>query len=587
MPNSFIIIKNNKFIFMKKIFSLFIIISFISLSVFAQEERKVLTHHMTPDEKANRHLIGKDFVETDPPVGEVRNIAEWEQMEGVLIAYNYGFGIPYTLIAEMSQDCIVTTIVYSASEESTVRGYYTSNGVNLENCNFIHAPIETYWVRDYSPWYVAVDNSEVSVINFPYNRPQYPNVNDIPIRMSEFLEVPLYGMNVIHTGGNYMCDGYGQAASTTLTIEENQDDLTQAEIEQKMLEYLGIETYHLLEDPMGAYIEHIDCWGKFIDVDKVLITEVPDYHVNYENYEAIAAYFSETDCSYGYPYQVYRVFSLGNDQYTGDQNPYTNSLILNNKVFVPQTNSQWDDEALNVYQQAMPGYEIIGIEAGYNSWINTDALHCRTHGIADREMLYINHIPISGTIDSEPGYTVEANIYSYAGNSLEEGSPVLNYSIDGLFYEEIEMALSSKSNTYTVTIPEQAEDTEILYYINAEDTEGKIAYHPYIGESDPHIFTAGATIPVNIFQEKEKAENFNIYPNPSTGNFFVWVNLNDAETVNIKISTITGKIIFNEQYEMNSGGDLQNINIIGVAAGIYNLEMKTNKTIQTKKLIIK
>ena len=41
----------------------------------------------------------------------------------------------------------------------------------------------------------------------------------------------------------------------------------------------------------------------------------------------------------------------------------------------------------------MPGYEIIGVYS--NGAIDSDALHCRTRGIADREMLLsIGHIPI-------------------------------------------------------------------------------------------------------------------------------------------------------------------------------------------------
>ena len=238
----------------------------------------------------------------------------------------------------------------------------------------------------------------------------------------------------------------------------------------------------------------------------------------------------------------------------------------------------------------MPGYEIIPIFDTYcPSWINSDALHCRTHGVANREMLHISHYPLFGTIDSESGYALEASIYSYAGNELIDGSPILKYSInEGDSYDEIEMTLSSKSNTYTVTIPEQEEGTEIWYYINAEDEDEIIANHPPIGEPDPHIFTAGEedTPTVNVYNNAKKAENFNIYPNPSSGNFFVWVNLNELRNVNIKITSITCKIIYNNSVEMNSGGDMQNINITGTANGIYNIEIKTGEIVQTKKIII-
>ena len=48
-------------------------------------------------------------------------------------------------------------------------------------------------------------------------------------------------------------------------------------------------------------------------------------------------------------------------------------------------NSAWDDEALEVYQIAMPYHEILGFTG---SWQSTDALHCRVKGIPD-----ISYIP--------------------------------------------------------------------------------------------------------------------------------------------------------------------------------------------------
>ena len=43
-------------------------------------------------------------------------------------------------------------------------------------------------------------------------------------------------------------------------------------------------------------------------------------------------------------------------------------------------NSSWDDEALDVYQEALPNHEILPFTG---SWVSTDALHCRIKGIPD------------------------------------------------------------------------------------------------------------------------------------------------------------------------------------------------------------
>ncbi len=475
---------------MKKLFfSILVLVFCISFfTIKAQEPDKKpeykLTHHMTPEEMLRRDEIGKDFYPTDPPIAPVRQTAEFEQMQSVLI--RYPFGIPMELIAEMSEDCMVTTIVENQSQENYVMNLYNSAGVNTANCDFIHAPTNSYWTRDYGPWFVVNGNNEVGICNFPYNRPR-PDDNDIPIAVAQYLDIELYGMNLIHTGGNYMTDGMGMAASTTLVWDEN-PTLSHEDIDQLVEDYLGITTYHVLPDPLGEYIEHIDCWGKYIDVDKVLIGEVPVTDYRYEDFEYVADYFAGQTSSYGNLYQVYRIFTPGTYPYT----PYTNSLILNRKVFVPQTGSGWDDEALEVYEEAMPGYEIIGIYS--DDWVNTDALHCRTRGIADLGMLYIYHIPLLGEVPFQNEYEITASFFSYSNEPLYQDSLKIHYKVDGGVYTAVSMS-QVFSNTYSGIIPEQPAGSEIAYFIHAADESGRGANHPYIGAPDPHVFIIGDAPP--------------------------------------------------------------------------------------------
>jgi len=237
--------------------------------------------------------------------------------------------------------------------------------IAIANCDFIIAPSNSYWTRDYGPWYVLDGNDEIGIVDFEYNRPR-PADNAIPAKVAQELGINLFVMDIETAGGNYMCNGMGIASSTDLIWLEN-NGYTHAEIDQIFEDYLGIEEYHVLPDPNNTYIDHIDCWGKFLDVDKVMIRSVPASHAQYDEIEETAAYYAEQISSYGTPFEVYRV-------YTPNDQPYTNSLILNKKVIVPIMNSQWDDEALAAYQEAMPGYEVVGFTG---SWESTDALHCR------------------------------------------------------------------------------------------------------------------------------------------------------------------------------------------------------------------
>lgn len=455
-----------------------------SLNLVAQSEgAPKLTHWLTPEEKLRLHEIGKGFVETDPPTAPVRNVAEFDRMQGALV--RYPFGIPVTIMKELSEDVMVTTLVSSSSQQTTVTNIYTNNGVNLANCNFLIAPTDSYWTRDYGPWFASDSSNQVGVVDFPYNRPR-PNDDEVPKKVAEMLGIPWYGMNVIHTGGNYMTDGMGKSGSTKLVWEENPTQSHQ-EIADKMLAYLGIDTYHVVTDPNGTYIDHIDCWGKFLAPDKILIRRVPPTHSRYTQIEAAAAYWAGQVCPYGYNYRVFRVD-------TPQDQPYTNSVIVNNKVLVPIMNSTWDDSALVAYQSAMPGYEVIGFTGQPSTpWESTDALHCRVMGIADIGILYIRHIPLSGNQPCEQDYQVEAEVIACSGQPVIGDSVRIWYRVNNSTWESIQMTHTTGS-FYEGLIPGQPAGSTVEYYLTAADASGRSETMPLIGAADPFRFQTVHTL---------------------------------------------------------------------------------------------
>lgn len=449
-----------------------------------------MPHWMTPEELERAGDIGKDFSATPAPTGNIRQTAEFERMQGVFIRYQ--FGIPMDFIKAMATHTTVYTICASTNERRTVINAYVAAGVDTTNCEFLLADSDSYWTRDYGAWYVVVDN-EVSVCDFMYNRPR-PNDDAIPSEVSNFLTEPYYGMSVIHTGGNYMTDGMGIAASTTIVYEESYATLgiSSAEVDQRMNDYLGIHTYHVVQDPNNTYIDHIDCWGKYLDIDKILIREVPTYHPQYADIEATAAYFASQTSSYGAPYEIYRVNTPNNE-------PYSNSLILNDHVYVPIVNDAINDAAaIAVYEAAMPGYTIVPVAglADPYGWESTDALHCRTRGAVDEEMLYIRHIANPSDRNSTEDYLISAEINSYGGYDINTAD--LYYKIDDGSWNSLPM--TEVKGTYTATIPQQSTGSVVSYYIHSEDSSGRIENHPFIGQADPHIFNVVGPLsaPANI-----------------------------------------------------------------------------------------
>lgn len=456
-----------------------------TLSQELQGAPEKLTHWLTPEEMTRLHQIGKAFVETDPAAAPVRNVAEFDHMQGVLI--RYPFGIPVALIKEMAEgEIMVTTIVNSLSQKTTVINIYVSNGVDTSHCNFLIAGSNSYWTRDYGPWFESDSSNQIGIVDFPYNRPR-PLDDEIPKEVANMLGIPWYGMNLIHTGGNYMTDGYGNSASTELVWVENPTQ-THEQVAEKVDSYLGISTYHVRPDPNGTYIDHIDCWAKFLAPDKILVRSVPPTHPQYNLVEQAAAYWAMTPCAYGYNYKVYRA-------YTPFDQPYTNSLILNRKVLVPIMNNTWDDSALAVYQAAMPGYEVIGIIGNPSTpWESTDALHCRAKGIADIGLLYIRHYPLYGEHPCEEDYEINAELIVCSGTPVKNDSVLIHYRVNGGNW--VNEAMTNTSGTfYTGVIPHQAGENLIEYYLTAADNSGRHASAPYIGEPGPFEFT---TVYTNI-----------------------------------------------------------------------------------------
>lgn len=474
---------------MKKI-SLLLLLPFIliSLSSSAQQGKETPVwkkmHYLSAEEMKLPHDNLKSFTPTDPPAHPVRMVAEFEQMQSVLV--RYPFGIPTALIVEMSQNCGVTTLVANQSQQNSVYNTYLGSGANMDNVDFIQAPTDSYWTRDYGPWFVIDGNGDFGVCNYPYNRPR-PNDDDVPIEVASYLGIDLYGMPLEHTGGNYMCSGTKQGSSTDLVWEEN-PSMSHQEIQDMTDDYLGIEQYHVLPDPLGEYIKHIDCWGKFLGPNKVLLGSVLESDPRYDDFEYVADYFANTISDWGVPYEVFRVYTPGYYPNT----PYTNSLILNEKVFVPITGSTYDAQALTAYEDAMPGYQVIGIM--YDGWENTDALHCRTKGIADIGMLQIKHMPILGNVQQAGEYDIVATITNYSGYPVYPDSLLVYYQVDGGFFTTIQMT-QAIGNSYTAAIPFQEEGAEVGYYIYAADESGRHSMHPLIGAPDPHEFTVVQMLP--------------------------------------------------------------------------------------------
>lgn len=433
-------------------------------------EESFLPIGLTDEEKTRLDEIGQDHQVTAPPVGVLRNPAEWEPSQGVIV--RWPLWLPVSLIAEMSEDVVVTTIVGSSSEQSSAYSYYSSNGVTMTNTDFIVASTNSVWTRDYGPWFIYQDE-RLKIVDHVYNRPR-PLDDLIPQVIGSEWALQVYGMDLITAGDNHMSDGLGRSMSTRLVYDENPGK-TQAEIDSIMLAYLGNE-YTVLNYIESGGIHHIDCWAKFLNPTTILIKDVPPGDASYDLLNARAEYLSQQISAWGQPYTVVRIYSPY-------PTAYTNSLILNGKVYVPLFGSAHDAAALQTYEDLMPGYEVHGYTG---SWYSNDAIHCRTMGVPDKFMLFIDHDPVVHSPDTIGDYGITATVSDYSRAGLIADSMKVYYRTDGGPWLSAALSPGAGPDEYVGFIPSQAAGTDIEYYLQAADNSGRVETHPYIGAPWAH-----------------------------------------------------------------------------------------------------
>lgn len=531
-------------------------------------------HHATEEERMAIPFLSQQAHLRDAvyPAAPVTTVSEFQPMSGVMIAYP--LGIPVALVRELSQVIPVKVIVSSGSDSVQAKSYFNNNQVNMDNVQFWKINHDSYWTRDYGPWFVIDGHDSVNVIDFVYNRPSRPNDDAALGAVVEYLDVSRYEMPMVHTGGNYMVDGYGTAASTMLVLQENPSETT-ASLETMAENYLGIDHYMFLPDPLGEYIAHIDCWGKFLDVDKVLIGKVPANDPRYNNYEDVAETFANATTPWGNHYQVFRVYA---DPEAYRATPYTNSLIVNDHVFVPITGNSHDNEAIAVYQQAMPGYTIVPVMQNiYTPWQSTDALHCRTHELADLGMLYLKHYPLLGNKSIGETLNISVKIKALSGANLVSDSLLVYYRINSGEWRNAPLqAVSNEDYQFDFAELDLEEGDAIQYYIFAKDESGRREKHPYIGAADPHEFTI-----TGVGLHDKQPMQIRLYPNPTTD--FVTVQGKDLSEITIYNSI--GQIIDNK--------DVIGMNTVKICTrswvdGLYYVVIRdSNQHLEVRKMVKK
>lgn len=314
------------------------------------------------------------------PLGNVDTTAEHDVQEGVMFAYGQGWN---SLVREMAlhvADAANNSKAFfmcnNASTQTACYNYMQAGGVDMNQCEFIIHQMDAVWLRDYGPHFIF-DDSVRAVVNSQYYSTR-ANDNAAPISTAEQLNMALYDIPLMYSGGNYLATTNNHAYMTDL-IEDDNPGFGVSKISQIFADYQGVDTCHIFPafpssiDGTG----HIDMWLCILDDDIAIVGEYPEITPTYQAYvitENATTYLENIG------FTVYRVpnHNNGSGGYNGVHYTYTNCFMVNNKMLIicyGAGHEAADRDAELTFTAALPNHEIIPINCA-QIIPYSGAMHC-------------------------------------------------------------------------------------------------------------------------------------------------------------------------------------------------------------------
>jgi agmatine deiminase len=570
---------------MKTIFTFLFFLVFIKIT-FSQDLPNWMTEQESFLWQNYKHPVNPLF--SNPPPSSVRGIAEWEELQGLIITWTQ-FPLILRQIVDYAQEEGKVFII--CSDSNSVKSYLQSGGVPLYNLEFLITSFNSIWVRDYGPWTAySNDIDTLNIIDWIYNRPR-PLDDVTPVFFANYIGAPIYQTttppyDLIHTGGNLMVDGHGTAFSSKLVLNENPSK-TEAQVDEIMNKFLGTDRYIKMNTLPYDVIHHIDMHIKLLDEETLLVGQYPPGVADGPQIEANLQYvLNNFQTCYGRPYKVVRIPMppAANGQYppSGDYRTYTNSMIINKTVMIPTYEYQYDTTAFRIYREAMPGYNVVGIDC--NSIIpSLGAIHCIVKEVGVSDPIWISHAKMDSIVYDEDSIAVNAVIKTTSGVS---NASVFWTADTSLGFNYVPMQFVS-GDTAIGYIPAQTDSTEIYYYISASSNSGRTVSKPLVAPDGFYKFMVenSVTNQTEIFQPEEFYLSQN-YPNPFNPTTKIEFRIADGGFVNLKVYDVLGNEVATLVNIVKPAGSYEvEFNAGRLSSGVYIYQLITKNYISTRKMV--
>ena len=296
-----------------------------------------------------------------PPTGLVFTPPEYARNRGILIRWgSFNAILTAMTVAITSGDptAVVWVIVADAGQQTNASTTLSGAGADMSRVQFLVAPTNTVWIRDYGPRFIEEDKA-LAIVDHVYNRPR-PLDDQIPDVVAAAWGLDAYDLPLTHGGGNFHLFADGQAFMSDLVLAEN-PGLDAADVASLFAQYENLDLTIFPGFPTSFdATRHIDMW-LLPARDRVAIV-------------------GEYDPADGAPHTITEdaVAELATRGYTvlrtpgwcdgcpfGTHYTYTNAVVLNRVVLVPQYSAYpvANASALVTFAAAFPGKQIVGLDA--------------------------------------------------------------------------------------------------------------------------------------------------------------------------------------------------------------------------------
>jgi agmatine deiminase len=329
---------------------------------------------------------------------------ETAQHEGTWLQWphHYTYGTTYrnqldatwvAMTKALVQSEKVHIVAYNATEQKRITTLLLNAGVPLGSVSFLISQTDDVWVRDNGPVFVRNQSGQLQITDWGFNGwgldTPYAKDNLIPTAVSKSLAMPSINLNnVVLEGGAIEVDGKGVLLATKSSVLQNKrnTNLTQAQVEQSLSNYLGISKFIWLDGAAGGKEDitdtHIDGFARFGDTNTLVTMNAADLNYWSISSKDINTLYAATNTS-GQRYTILKLPLTANNVVTaygknlGYKGSYVNYYVGNNVVLVPEYKDANDTVARNLLQSLYPTRSIVGIDVR-NLFANGGMVHCVT-----------------------------------------------------------------------------------------------------------------------------------------------------------------------------------------------------------------